>query len=91
MSLRTMCMLHVDLFKNTHLCWMYVCEGEYMPLHACGGQRTFSSLFFPSSLGRREQHKFSGLHDKCFNSLSRLLGPIRLYSFYDLAELPFCL
>lgn len=61
-----------------------------MPLHACGGLRTFRSLFFPSSLGRREQHKFSGLHDKCFNSLSRLLGPICLYSFYDLAELPFC-
>lgn len=32
MSLRTMCMLHVDPFKNTHLCWMYVCEGKYMPL-----------------------------------------------------------
>lgn len=69
---------------------MYVCEGEHIPLHTCGGQKTFRSFFFPSSLGSVDQLRFSGLH-KWSYSLSHPLGPICLHSFYDLAELSFYL
>lgn len=82
MSLRIMCMSYVGCMcvKESTCHYMYVEVGKLLGI-----------FFFLSSLGPREQHRFSGSHDKCFNSLSRLLGPICLYSFYDLAELPFYL